>query len=485
MKRLILVFLLIPAIALAGTITRDGFIFDEKSEPSSPPATRHHVYVDSSDQRLKIKNSSGTVNEVGDTLSTFTIDSDLTSSSAPSYQVHIHGDQVSGGGSGAVPTSLYVTGDVSGGTFNHFVNGLFHSELQSTVGAYYGMEGRVDAGADGMTGIGALGFTNFDNPVSNSSTTGIGVDARVETGDSGVGLGLLAIGLRAWGKGAATNIDAQFGDGSNSGENGVVSYRGYITDGAGAAAAYMQVNDVVDQLVFDVRDAKLDGVSFWLRDTAGAAEINVRDSSAAVVASIDTDGNIAANGDIVQNGSTSGSITISSPALAGSNSIQWPADSGTVALTKNSRFINQETNNYVTYANGSTTMPFDDTIPQISEGNEFATQAITPGDAADELIIDAVINVATNNGSGDVVTCALFQDSTADALTAAAKFVLASTINQISLHHEMTAGTGSSTTFRVRCGTNTAGSVYVNGTSGSRIFGGVMSSPLTIVDYQP
>lgn len=65
MKKLILILLaLIPSVAFAGTITRDGFIYEEKSAPSNPPANRHHSFYDSSDQRLKILDSSGVEHEV-------------------------------------------------------------------------------------------------------------------------------------------------------------------------------------------------------------------------------------------------------------------------------------------------------------------------------------------------------------------------------------------------------------------------------------
>ena len=41
-------------------------------------------------------------------------------------------------------------------------------------------------------------------------------------------------------------------------------------------------------------------------------------------------------------------------------------------------------------ATGTTIMPGDDTIPQITEGNEYLTRTITPTDAANTLLITVV-----------------------------------------------------------------------------------------------
>jgi len=130
-------------------------------------------------------------------------------------------------------------------------------------------------------------------------------------------------------------------------------------------------------------------------------------------------------------------------------------------------------------ATGSTVMPDDDTIPQITEGNEYMTLAITPTNAANTLLIDVVINFSCNYD--EAVMLALFQDATAGALAAETVYAT-STGNRYTTHftHKMTAGTTSATTFRVRVGASTAGTITFNGYSAGRRLGGVMASSITI-----
>lgn len=135
-------------------------------------------------------------------------------------------------------------------------------------------------------------------------------------------------------------------------------------------------------------------------------------------------------------------------------------------------------------AASSTTIPFDDTIPQNTEGQEILTRAITPDDAANMLQIDVTI-FATSTATPWIIV-ALFQDSTANALAVAAAFVNLSTSGTtITFRHTMTAGTTSATTFKVRVGPSSAATVTINGQSGGRIFGGVAASSLTVTEYVP
>lgn len=130
-------------------------------------------------------------------------------------------------------------------------------------------------------------------------------------------------------------------------------------------------------------------------------------------------------------------------------------------------------------ATGTTNIPFDTSIPQITEGDEFMTVSITPVSATSTLKIDVVTN-ATNTNVDNMVT-ALFQDTTADALAAVAyNPITASILVNASFTHFMTSGTTSATTFRVRIGGNTGSTTTFNGQVGAVRLGGVMSSSITI-----
>ena len=133
------------------------------------------------------------------------------------------------------------------------------------------------------------------------------------------------------------------------------------------------------------------------------------------------------------------------------------------------------------YASGTTTVSNDDTIPQNTEGNEFMTLAITPTATNSKLKIEVVCNFSAPSDSqqGQV---ALFQDSTANAIAAVHQEMgVGARLNAVSFNHFMTAGTTSSTTFKVRAGSNAAGTCGFNG-GGSRLLGGVMSSSITITE---
>ena len=134
-------------------------------------------------------------------------------------------------------------------------------------------------------------------------------------------------------------------------------------------------------------------------------------------------------------------------------------------------------------ATGTTTIPFDDTIPQSGEGTQFMTLAITPTSATNILFIqiDAICSYSIANG----MTAALFQDATANALAAASEYQTTATgITTISFNHTMTAGTTSATTFKVRIGGETAGTLTFNGIAAGRIMGGVYASSITITEIK-
>jgi hypothetical protein len=79
----------------------------------------------------------------------------------------------------------------------------------------------------------------------------------------------------------------------------------------------------------------------------------------------------------------------------------------------------------------------------------------------------------------------LFQDTTSNALSASI-ISLAGTgyTNQILLTHEMAAGTTSSTTFKIRIGSNLLSTtITVNGSAGTQWFGGVSESFILIEEF--
>ncbi len=137
-------------------------------------------------------------------------------------------------------------------------------------------------------------------------------------------------------------------------------------------------------------------------------------------------------------------------------------------------------------ATGSTTIPFDDTVPQNTEGDEYMTLAITPKSATSKLLIEVAAWASQNAASANTIIAALFQDSTANALAAMAQQVEEQFAGvNIGFQYEMTSGTTSATTFKVRIGAQTAvpATITFNGSAGNRLFGGVMASSIIITEF--
>lgn len=130
-------------------------------------------------------------------------------------------------------------------------------------------------------------------------------------------------------------------------------------------------------------------------------------------------------------------------------------------------------------ATGTTVLPNDDTIPQITEGNEFMTQAITPSATVNLLHIE---HIGQYSGGAPIdLVVALFQDATASALAVMRDDNDTSTgMLTMEVQWMMLAATIAATTFRIRAGSSTVGTVTFNGSSSARKYGGAISSFLRV-----
>lgn len=129
----------------------------------------------------------------------------------------------------------------------------------------------------------------------------------------------------------------------------------------------------------------------------------------------------------------------------------------------------------------STTIPADNTIPQNTEGAEVLTKAITPVSSINKLYIDAHIPII-DASAAHIVTAALFQDTTANALSAACTSVNAANYPKVlSVSHSMVAGTVGATTFKLRIGPNGDTGYWLR-THGGDYFTGVATARLKITE---
>ena len=189
----------------------------------------------------------------------------------------------------------------------------------------------------------------------------------------------------------------------------------------------------------------------------------------------------------VQGGATgTGTVTLLAPVTNTNRTITLPDATGTVLTNATTtgfpagsvlQVVNTQTG---AVATGTTAIPIDNSVPQNTEGTEFMTLAITPSNVSNKLFIQVVMQLSTNADAN--IAMALFQDSTANALAAQVfRQDISTGFTVLCMNHYMTAGTTSSTTFKMRGGAG-SGTYTFNGANGSGTFNGVLASSITIME---
>ena len=131
-------------------------------------------------------------------------------------------------------------------------------------------------------------------------------------------------------------------------------------------------------------------------------------------------------------------------------------------------------------------IPQDNTIPQSSEGVEVLTLAITPTNASSVLNIFVHVPVWGTAGGGVGTGFALFKDSGSNAIAAGTCSTGGIPNASFSLHHNISAGSTSSQTFKLRIGAGGSGTVGINSNSAAtRTYGGVAATTMTIFEVLP
>lgn len=131
-------------------------------------------------------------------------------------------------------------------------------------------------------------------------------------------------------------------------------------------------------------------------------------------------------------------------------------------------------------ATGTAQIPYDDTIPQQTEGTEILTISITPKSTTSRLRIKALLNVGCS-ATAQTGTIACFKDAGADAIIAMTQSHYSDTFpRQYQLEGEIISGTTSAITFKIRFGMSGANTYTINGYSGARKLGGVQPSFISI-----
>lgn len=183
-------------------------------------------------------------------------------------------------------------------------------------------------------------------------------------------------------------------------------------------------------------------------------------------------------GDIAANGMTMVVVASTTPTFHLLNPVVSPVPANT---NRQLQLVSTTTG---AVATGTTTIPFDDTIPQNTEGDQYMSLSITPQSASSKLVVNVVWNGTASVTSP--ITVALFRDSGADALAAVSEVVINTAGPQsMQFTHVADSSSTSATTFKVRAGIRDAGTTTFNGAGAARLFGGVMSSSITIAEVLP
>lgn len=129
----------------------------------------------------------------------------------------------------------------------------------------------------------------------------------------------------------------------------------------------------------------------------------------------------------------------------------------------------------------STTMPDDDTIPQVGEGTEVLTGNFTPVSASSTLAVAVQMRGASS--TTNVISAALFTAASASAIAGWQGYGgSAGRVNMDYLHSMASPGTNA-IAFSVRAG-GASGNFYVNGESGgNRRLGGVQKAQIIVTEF--
>ena len=152
------------------------------------------------------------------------------------------------------------------------------------------------------------------------------------------------------------------------------------------------------------------------------------------------------------------------------------------AAFEHARLVQVVNTTNVAMTTGTTAIPHDDTIPQITEGDEILSRTITPTNANNILLFEVIVQWAT--ASNVAMCCALFKDSDAGAICASGHYGSNREQNSMRLQHFTTGSLGTSQIeFTVRFGA-TSGTTTINGDNGARTYGGVCTTGITISEIR-
>jgi hypothetical protein len=131
-------------------------------------------------------------------------------------------------------------------------------------------------------------------------------------------------------------------------------------------------------------------------------------------------------------------------------------------------------------ATGTTVLPGDNTIPQIGEGDQYLTKAITPTSAVNKIRVTARLGAISSSAANAIMGMALFNGADDAIATSATTIATATHAKQMGVDYIGVAGGTTAITYSVRAGAHTAGTTTVNGSGGTGYYNSTISSCIII-----
>lgn len=128
----------------------------------------------------------------------------------------------------------------------------------------------------------------------------------------------------------------------------------------------------------------------------------------------------------------------------------------------------------------TTVLPYDNSTPLVTEGDEVVSVSFTPKIATSKIRIRFS---CTTLMTGLAASMALFRDSTCIAASASSVSAADSDGQPLEIERIISSPGTSAITFSVRVGPSSAGTIYVNKDTGGSLFNSLIGSPIIIEEF--
>lgn len=151
-------------------------------------------------------------------------------------------------------------------------------------------------------------------------------------------------------------------------------------------------------------------------------------------------------------------------------------------VVPNGTVINSVLATYTSNANLTTLIPFDDTLPQNTEGTQILSASLTPTSTTNKIRA-RFFGFGTTPTAGDVLTAAMFNGGANAVQATCMQFGTANYLSPLPMEFEYTPGSTSAQTITVRVGAAVS-TCRMNGTAGGRLFGGAAACTLVLEEIK-